>query len=300
MRSGCRALAGIFPWVIASSWMAMSACAVQAATDAADGEAATVQQPRPFGYVLGDVITQRVLLEHGGARFTPEDLPRGQRINVWFDRRPPRIETAADGKRWLVVDYQIINTPQILETVTLPAWTLQSSAGASLEIPAWQISVAALTPVAAAPRVTGELRPDRPAPTINTAPIVRQLIVWSAAFLLVLASWLGWVQQRNLRDRANKPFARAWHEIKQMDENAPEAWQALHRAFDRVAGRVVQSETLPQLFTQAPYLADLHARIEQFFKQSSERFFGEKTPQQPLSVRTLCRELQQIEKRCTP
>src|SRR5690606_29564391 len=216
----------------ASLWMAVAAGAEQAATDTANAETAVVRQPRTFGHVLGDVITQRVLLERGDTRFTPADLPGAQRINVWFDRRTPRIETASDGKRWLAVDYQIINTPQILETVTLPAWTLKSSAGATLQVPAWQISIAALTPVATAPRVTGELRPDRPAPTIDTGPIVRQLIFWTVAFLLAVAAWFGWVQQRNLRDKANKPFALAWHEIKQMDENAPEAWQALHRAFD--------------------------------------------------------------------
>jgi mxaA protein len=277
-------------WMSALMWMATSA--VQAAT-------AVVEQPRPFGHVLGDVITQRVLLEVTDADFTPAELPSAQRINVWFERRKPTIETASDGRRWLRVDYQIINTPQVLETTSLPAWTLESSTGAKLEIPAWPISIAALTPVASSPRMTGELRPDRAAPTIDTRPISRQLIVWTAACLLALAAWFGWVQQRNYRDRSSKPFARAWHDIQQLDESSPEAWQALHRAFDRAAGRVVQTETLPLLFAHAPYLADLRARIEQFFQQSSERFFGEATLQDQLSVRALCRELRQLEKRCT-
>lgn len=295
MRSGCRALC----WLSASMWMAIGASAVQAASDAPNARAAVVAQPRPFGHVLGDVITQRVMLKVADAPFTPAELPGAQRINAWFDRRQPRIETASDGTRWLAVEYQIINTPQILETVSLPAWTLASSAGDKLQVPAWSISIAALTPVATAPRVTGELRPDRAAPTVDTAPITRQLIIWTAAFLLAVAAWFGWVQQRNYRDRANKPFARAWQEINEIDEAAPEAWQALHRAFDRTAGRVVQTETLPQLFAQAPYLAELRERIEQFFEQSSERFFGEATPEQPLSVRTLSRELRRIEKRCS-
>jgi mxaA protein len=299
MRRGCGRVAGTFSWVIAWSGMAFGANAPHAVTETENAEVATVRQPRPFGHVLGDVIVQRVLLERGGERFTPAELPGSQRINVWFERRTPQIETAPDGKRWLLVEYQIINTPQILESVTLPAWTLQSGAGTRLAIPEWQVDIAALTPVATAPRVTGALRPDHPAPTIDTTPIARQLIAWTAAFLLVVAAWFGWVQQRNRRDRADKPFARAWHEVKQFDENAPEAWQALHRAFDRAAGRVVQPETLPHLFAQAPYLCDLRARIEQFFQQSSERFFGGTMPQQPLSVRTLCRELQRIEKRCT-
>jgi len=272
---------------------------VQAATERTVSEAAVVDQPRPFGHVLGDVITQRVLLKAANADFTPAELPAAQRINVWFERRKPRIETASNGTRWLAVDYQITNTPQLLATVALPAWTLESSAGAKLEVPAWPISIAALTPISsAAPSVT-ELRPDRSAPTIDTGFISRQLILWAAAFLFALAAWFGWIQQRNYRDRLNKPFARAWHEIQKVDETAPEAWQALHRAFDRAAGRVVQTETLPLLFAQAPYLADLHLRIEQFFKQSSERFFGEATLEHQLSVRALCRELRQLEQRCT-
>jgi mxaA protein len=286
-------------WMSALMWIAISATVARAATDRPIAEAAVVEQPRPFGHVLGDVITQRVLLEVANAHFTPAELPVAQRINVWFERRKPRVETKSNGTRWLVVDYQIINTPQVLETVSLPAWTLESSEGAKLEIAAWPISIAALTPVSSAPRETGELRPDRAAPTIDVGSISRQLILWTAAFLLAVAAWFAWVQRRNYRDRSNKPFARAWHEIAKMDENAPEAWQAMHRAFDRVAGRVVQPETLPVLFVQAPYLADLRSRIEQFFRQSSERFFGEGRVEDQLSVHALCRELRQIEKRCT-
>jgi mxaA protein len=279
-------------WMSASMWMSIGANAAQAVT-------AVVEQPRPFGHVLGDVITQRVLLEVANADFTPAELPSAQRINVWFERRKPTIETASDGKRWLRVDYQIINTPQILETTALPPWTLTSGTGAKLEIPAWPLSIAALTPVSSAPRMTGELRPDRAAPTIDTEPLRRQLMIWTAACLLALAAWFGWVQQRNYRDRSNKPFARAWHEIQQIDASSREAWQALHRAFDRAAGRVVQTETLSLLFAQAPYLIDLRAPIEQFFQQSSERFFGEASLQHPLSVHALCRELRQLEKRRT-
>lgn len=295
MRSAFTALV----WMSASMCLVIDVTAVGAASEAPIAEVAVVEQPRPFGYVLGDVITQRVLLRAADADFSPAELPGAQRINVWFERRKPRIETASNRTRWLAVDYQIINTPQVLETVSLPAWTLKSSNGAKLEIPAWPISIAALTPVATAPRITGELRPDRAAPTIDTAPINRQLMIWAAAFLLAAVAWFGWVQQRNYRERSNKPFARAWHEINRMDENAPEAWRALHRAFDLAAGRVVQTENLPLLFAQAPHLADLRARIEQFFKQSSERFFGEATPEHQVSVRALSRELQQVEKRCT-
>ena len=295
MRSGFMALQWVSAWI----WIALGANSALAATADPIAEAAVVEQPRPFGHILGDVITQRVRLKAADAHFTPADLPTAQRINVWFERRKPRIETTSDGTRWLAVDYQVINTPQTLAAVTLPAWTLKSSTGATLTVPAWPISIAALTPVSsAAPGVIRELRPDRAAPTIDTGLVTQTLIAWTAACMFTLAAWFGWVQQRNYRDRLNKPFARAWQEIQTMDETAPEAWQALHRAFDRAAGRVVQPETLPLLFAQAPHLAALHLPIEQFFTQSSERFFGKAELAHPLSVRALCRELRQVEKRC--
>jgi mxaA protein len=62
--------------------------------------------------------------------------------------------------------------------------------------------------------------------------------------------------------------------MRTLDEREPRAWQALHRAFDRTAGRVIQSATLPVLFERAPQLAAARERIETFFAQSSLMFFG--------------------------
>jgi mxaA protein len=86
-------------------------------------------------------------------------------------------------------------------------------------------------------------------------------------------------------------------EIRRLEDSAPEAWLALHRAFDRTAGRVMQTATLAALFQRAPHLAPLRPRIEQFFNQSAEVFFGVGLPASPLSVRKLCAELRRVEKR---
>lgn len=263
------------------------------------GMVATVDQPRPFGYVVGDLVTQRVLLESANSNFEPAALPDAQRLNAWLERRTPRIKSASDGRRWLVVDYQVINAPQSLTTITLPAWDIESKTGATtLAIPAWPISVAALTPRSAfATGGLGDLRPDRAAPVVATAPIRRQVVTWSIACVVTLAAWLAWLQWRNWQDALNRPFARALHEIRRMDETTPQAWQTLHRAFDQTAGRVTQVETLPVLFQRAPHLQPLRSQIEQFFAQSAERFFGAGLAHSPVSVRALCSELRRIEKR---
>ena len=101
--------------------------------------AQTVQQPRPFGYTVGDLATQRVLLPAGGNA----SLPEPGRANAWLERRAARIERDADGRRWLAVDYQVITAPRTLASVPIPAWDLAGTP--PLRVPAATISVGPLT-----------------------------------------------------------------------------------------------------------------------------------------------------------
>jgi mxaA protein len=268
--------------------------AASAYGDEAAVPAAVVQQPRAFGYVVGDVVTQRVLLEADGRRFEPAELPRTERLGVWLERRPSHIERDASGREWLAVSYQIVNAPQSLTTVTLPTWVLDQK----VRIPEWPLSVGPLTPREVFDSGgLRSLRPDRPAPTLATAPIARQLVLWSLALALTLAAWLAWFLHRNRRASANLPFARALREIRAADDTAPQAWQSLHRAFDETAGRVIQRESLATLFQRAPHLVPCRAQIETFYSESSERFFGAGSASQAVSVRELCRDLRRLEKR---
>jgi mxaA protein len=294
-------MAGWLRAVVLAMAMAVATSTIAAQPPASGGDApsavpATVDQPRPFGYVVGDLVTQRVLLRAGDSTFDPEPLSVAQRVSVWFERRPARIESAADGNRWLVVEYQVVNAPLRLTTVTLPAWQLESRTGAAaLSVPAASINVAPLSPDSL-PSVSGDLRPDREAPMIATAPMRRGVLASSIALAATLALWLAWLRWRNWRDRPNQPFARALDQIRRLGET-PQAWQALHRAFDQTAGRVVGAETLPELFQHAPHLQPLRGKIECFFAQSSERFFGVGSGEESISLRALCSELRRIEKR---
>jgi mxaA protein len=268
------------------------------AIDARAAPAATVEQPRPFGYVIGDVVTQRVLLEIEGNELAPAALPKAERVGVWLERRAPRVESGPDGHRWLAVEYQLINAPQALTTVNLPALEIRGRSSETLKIGEWPISVNTLSPRSAF-RAGGldELRPDRAPPAIATEPIRRQVVIWSGASLLTVAIWLAWFAWRNWRAAAGQPFARALRDIRRLGETTPEAWQAVHRAFDATAGRVIQAATLPALFERAPHLRSLRPQIEQFYAQSSELFFGGRPPADRLSTRALCTQLRRVEKR---
>jgi mxaA protein len=238
---------------------------------------AAIQQPRPFGYVLGDVLTQRVLLQSQGHDFDPAQLPGAERAGLWLWRRSAAVMRDNMNHKWLILDYQIINAPQQLMTVSLPALTLKSKAkGAdSLFVPEWPISVAPLTPrIAFAKGGLQDLRPDHPAPTLPTAGLWRQLEIWSTALIATLAAWFGWWLIRYIRAAASQPFARALREIRRAGGDSQEAWLALHRAFDRTAGRALQINTLNVLFQRAPYLEPQRPEIERFYAESTWRFFG--------------------------
>lgn len=261
---------------------------------------ATVTQPRPFGYVVGDLLEQRVLLQANHHGVAPASLPHSGRVSVWLERRAVRIASDSQGRHWLVVEYQLINAPQGLTTVNIPAWTLNAKSGEVLSVAQWPLSVAPLTArTVISQGGLQELRADRPAPAVPTDPILRQIDLWAGALVLTLLLWVGWLAWRNWRDALNQPFARAAREMRGVADDAPQAWQALHRAFDRTAGRVVQASTLASLFERARYLEPLRPRIEAFFAQSAEYFFATTVPQarRRLSVHALCTELRQFERR---
>lgn len=280
--------------------------------------AAIVDQPRGTGYFVGDKVLQRVLLESAGQPVSPVSLPPPGRVSAWFERRSASIQEDTSTRRWLAVEYQILNAPPKLVTVKLPAWSLplrrsgQPAAGkpstgsavpAALTIPAASINIAPLSLPGSPTQVgTADLRPDRLPPVIATAPIWRSIERSAGALCLTLIAWLGWVIWRNRRALATQPFARALREMRTLDEREPRAWQALHRAFDQTAGRVIQHATLPALFERAPQLLPARAQIEQFFAQSSLLFFTPASSHPSrhsdgVSPRALCADLRNIERR---
>jgi mxaA protein len=260
---------------------------------------AVVAQSRSFGYVLGDVVTQRVLLEDKGHAFTPAVLPQPGPMGIWLERRSARVETDERGRKWLAVEYQIMNSPRALTVVAVPAWTLASkSDGEPLRIGEWPISVAPLTPPQPFSNAgLGTLRPDRAAPLVDVAPMQRWLAIWIGAFIVALVAWAAWWAWRNWRATTSQPFAVALRQMRGVDDTAPSAWHALHRAFDRTAGQVVQAGALSPLFARAPHLEPMRSPIEDFFTASAIRFFDVPGSEPPVSLRTLCFELRRIEKR---
>ncbi|MDR5752575.1 calcium incorporation protein MxaA [Caballeronia sp. LZ024] len=286
-------------WVIVIALLANVPQAV-----AQQSAVATTEQPRSFGYMLGDVIAQRVLLHVGNRPFEPSALPPLARTGAWLTRRTAAIETDGAGNRWLVLEYQVINAPQTLAAIALPALTLASrtSGGAALSVAAWPVSVAPLTPrIAFAQGALQPLQPDRQPSLLPTAPLKKRLTVSLVALALVMFAWFGWWLWRNHRDARQMPFARAWHALKTFDaaqvDHDSDAWRQVHRALNDTAGQALHPGTLDALFVRVPYLEPMRARIERFYAHSGDRFYALAPAHEPYRLLDLCRDLRRLERR---
>jgi mxaA protein len=253
--------------------------------------AAQVLQPRAYGHVLGDVLTQRVRL----AQLEPTALPAADRVGLWLERRAPRVETDADGVRWLHIDYQLINAPRTITSIKLPPLALATNAGVTLNVPAWPLSIGPLTSPEASDLPA--LQPDRPVALRPTAALERQLRQALAALAAVLAAWLLWWGWRQWREAQSLPFARACARLRRLDGADPAAWLALHEALNQSAGRVVHAASLPRLLDEAPQWRPLQAELERFYAASNARFFGDTDGAPGVALRELGRALRAIEKR---
>ena len=278
------------------------ACILIIASTGVRAEPATVQQPRAFGHVLGDIVTQQVLLGPDDRAAELSAMPSTGRVNAWLERRPPSITTDADGRRWLVLDYQVMNSPRAPAVTSTPPLQLRLASGKTLDVAASPLSIGPLAPLglADAGRLAG-LQPDRLVAPESTAPLRRALTVWIALAVAVMIAWLGWWLWRNQRDARQLPFAKAWSRFGRQNDAAleanPDAWRGLHRALDEAAGRVVLAGSVPDLTAKAPHLRELQPQLEQFFQRSSDRFFSQLPVATPFSLRELYRALYRAEKR---
>ncbi|MGY0196197.1 calcium incorporation protein MxaA [Leptothrix sp. BB-4] len=272
---------------VATALLGLAAFAVPAAEDP-PVPAAVVRQPRAFGHVLGDVLTQRILLDDAAVPVAPP----ADRVGLWLERRAPRLEVDAEGRRWLALDHQVINAPRTLTETRLPALTLVIAPGRRVAVPAWPIRIGPITPAdtpvdtpadtrgSGAADELAALRPDRLAALPAAAPLRRQLMGSAALLGAVLLAWAGWWAWREARDARQLPFAQAWRQIRRLRrsnpsrDDAPEAWRALHHALNASAGRAVQGSTLDRLLDAAPHLQPLRQPLTDFFRASDDRFFA--------------------------
>lgn len=264
--------------------------------DAAGAEVRTVraEEPRPFGYFLGDTFQRTIEIETG-----PDDelvrasLPRTGPSSYWLELRAidARTEERQDARvHRLTFTYQTFYAPIDPKKVTVPAAEIAIRGPAGNEmatIPAFTLLMSPIREIF--PEKSGEtaetfLRPDlEPAPRRSGALRTATLGVaaLSLALLLLLARDLAWWP---FHRRPARPFSRAARDIARTlragnGDDYRNALLALHRAFDVAAGRRLLAGDIERFLAAHPQHGETRPAVERFFAASRAVFFGE-TPRE--------------------
>jgi mxaA protein len=300
--------------------------AAQAQPEAPATASAAADEPRAYGYSVGDVVQRRVQLQlPPGWRVDLDALPLARRPGQAIELRRAELQGQA-----LLLEYQVFLAPTEVRTLELPVLRLrllgppgQPGPGEQfLRVDAWPLTVAPLVPVDVSPRRgLGELQPDAPLPPQDTSPHLRRLLAYAgAATVLGLLLWQRLVGLPGTA-RRRRPFARAWRALQRLPaEPVPQAgvdtaaaagaqrqaFQLLHQALNRSAGQVLFAAGLPAFLAQQPAYAVLQPALAEFFRRSERTFFAQPAAgsgdaalqaQDIAWLRQLCRQLLAVERR---
>ncbi len=256
-----------------------------------------VVQPKPAGWILGDVVPVTIYIDSIGSTLQQSSLPEPGPLNYWLDLRSIDVAQSklGEGTRYtLTLNYQTFYVPLDVNQREIPALDVLFSEGAQSESVRIAPQVFFMSPLRGVAHsgtsVSDQIQPDAPALQINEKrlwTIATGLGLLALGLLLALAVHYSiWPFHR----RRARPFAKAYRAIKkQLRESNSESYRGsliqLHRAFDTWNEGRLLSNDVPDFVRQRPGLKSLQNEIELFFTASARTFFGN-DQQQPLTELT--------------
>ncbi len=246
------------------------------------------ENPRPYGWWLGDELVQRI-------RITgvpdPASLPRPRAVDYWLDLREVAQRDIPGGTE-LTLRWQNFYSALEPSERRVPPSAIRLADGTGLELPGFRYVTSPIRPILA-PSTAKQLQPDPPFHLIDPVPPQLRLLAAVLAMmvgLLALAWQQGWFP---FHRRPAHPFTRAARIVARLPE--PQARRALHRAFDQSFGQVLIGADLDRFLTAAPQFAPLARRLRDFFEASDAAFFG-MGPGAAQDIPQLARDLAAIER----
>ena len=254
-------------------------CACLASTAVAETvtERLVIEQPRGFGYLLGDKFRRVVHLDlRQPYRLDTDLLPKAGRFTDWLVLETPHVAVESDGEvtRYrLEFIYQILNVSAAFNNIAVPHHYLVYGNGEeTLQalVPATRVLV---SPVEIG--ASSELQPAH-APTVQPIDHTRGLFAGTlllfALGVLAYVLW-GWTPFSSAR-----PFSAASRQAGRLgdadDARYSAVLQAVHYAFNTTAGRTVFAETLDDFFLEHSRFVAAREPIERYFAHSRQFFYA--------------------------
>lgn len=267
--------------------------------------------PRPFGYLIGDVIRHEIQLDvKKPYALQKGSIPTAGNLNYWLELRNvavEEIEQQAANRYRILLAYQTFYAPIGVKALSIPAFRIVLSGPDHLDvpIPAWEFTMSPLRELAVRTGGGREyLRPDaRPRPIDTRGHGIRlSLFAAAAAATLLYTLW----RYGPWPGRRRKPFASASRELRRLRGEPvdpvgyQQALRRVHQAFNETAGVPVFACALGRFLSEHPTFLPLKAEIKVFFDRSRRIFFAEgadvEMERYPLhALEQLCRRCHECE-----
>jgi mxaA protein len=245
------------------------------------------QNPRPFGYVVGDVFEQELILSaKAGQRLDQKQLPKPGRLNAWLELRNLTIDESSSGATTAYrvrLTYQLPNAPVAVRVIELPAQRfvlLQADTSIEVNSTEWPITIGPITPDEVLARDGLEaMRADAPPTLIDTTAVKQRLVGYAVALAALLLYWCYRYFGIPYLNRQRRPFTRAYREVDKLVRSAePSAYhralEHLHRALNETAGKSLFVDNIDPFLANRSIPSGLAAMTREFFQASRNEFFA--------------------------
>ena len=262
-----------------------------------------VETPRPFGYVNGDEIPQRIVLEtRSGISLQAGSLPAKGQINRWLNLN--QVTVKQTGQRYEIdLRYQVFYAPLEVKSLTLPGFTLLLSQGeksVGKNVPAWSFTLSPLRELVARQTEQGEyMCPDSPPPLLANTQALYGLAT-SLTVAALIAAYLGYLYgcfPNRLRRTLFKQALRKLAGLSKAD--MAQALSIVHHTLNSLNGQPLFSNRLSEFYRRNPQYRQISAQLSWFFNYSNRYFFsgGMIVVQQDLQqIKDLCEQCRKIER----
>ena len=295
---------------VLTGWLVTASLPANAAV-----EHLSVKTPRPYGYVIGDVIEHEVSLAlEPGFELDRTSVPEPGRVTRWLSLN----EASHEGERQngafrhtIRLRFQVVNAAQSVTPAGTPPLSLRIVGPEDdfpVIVPAWAFTISPILPPGERP--AGRLPDLRPALPPGPVPIDMRIVRVTALGALALGL-VALVAGRYLAERTGRRarghFDRAYRRIQnRMRDSASSgtyvnALIEMHTAFNATAGHAVFEHDLARFFVKHPRFEPLRAPIAALFTESGTVFYGDgATPAAHDGslnrVRDLCRACRDVER----
>ncbi len=242
-----------------------------------------LQTPRPFGYVIGDEIHHRLVIEtRQDVTLNPDSLPKQGALNRWLNLNQISVATDSDSGE-LVVDlkYQAFYAPNEVKMLTVPGFTLRfNQSGKTIEqpVPEWHFTLSPIKELAVRKDEDGlnYMRPDAvPQPLSDSQ---HWLVVYASLSLgLITSIYLAYLYGFFPVWPKQRIFKRALRELSSKSQaDMPRGLAVVHHAFNVLNDQPLFKHRLAGFYqTHAEYQSAAE-QIDWFFNLSNAVLFAGK------------------------